>query len=227
VRVSLLLLLLLLSATASAQPCAPLCIRPAVQTLPAVVTPVVERVRYVDEAQVLVFVPTFTVSYQPPLPYPPGIGGQLPGGYGAAPPPQVQQAPPVGLADCLAAIKQLNARLDGIEQRLGGVSPLPQRFPIPPADPTPPGPPVPAKSRASIIRAKCAQCHTAGKLQEDTTFVMVDDKGGIVTLAPEQEIKVGRKCYSGEMPPKTNKLGIAPLTDEETKYMLFPEGGVK
>lgn len=214
--------LLCIASVAVCQPCGTrfVCPTPIVST--PYVAPTVERIRYVDDAQVLVFVPTFTVSYQPPLPYPPGIGGQLQGGYGAAVAPQVQAQNTQGFQECLAAITKISARLDAIEVRMGGGSAPRGGLAIPPADPTPTDGLARTETRATIIKTSCAACHTAGKLDPETKFVLVDEQGKLATLTAEQEVKVYRQVYSAEMPPKGNKKGIAPLTDEQVKKLIFP-----
>lgn len=226
-RVTVVLALLVVCGAAAAQPCGTRIVCPTPYVAPTIVSPVVERVRYVDDAQVVVFVPTFTVSYQNHLPYPPGIGGSVPAGYGVTPPAPLQQASGAGFAECLVEIKKISARLDNLEARMAGAGPTPRRAEIPPADQTPPQPAAKLETRNTIIRTSCAVCHTQGKLDKDAELVMVDDKGGIVKLTAEQEIEVTRRVYAAEMPPPKNKKGVLALTDEQVKKMIFPEGGVK
>jgi hypothetical protein len=190
---------------------------------PAVYSPPVYQKEYVhvEPAQVLVFVPTFTVGYNPPA--------AAPAATAAAPVPAPVQAvaPPAKseLGEVMALLKTMNARLDRLEQQ-----PLPPSKPprevLPPSEDSA-APPAAGKfglnkTRLGVITQKCAACHTAGKLDDRTTLVLLDAKGKLAPLSQTQELRLIRQTSLGKMPPAGNKFRIGPLDDED--YILLASG---
>ena len=190
--------------------------------------PYVEKVKVV-EVFTPVFVPTFSVSYTAPVAAPPAAASVA--APAAAAPSPVAATPPNDLAAVLAELRRISGRLDRLEAGQGGVS-GPDRGGYPPpqgnAGPQADAGPRPAKTRLAVLRASCAACHTAGRLDKDTTLVLLDTQGVEVALSPSQEVQLLRRCYAGTMPPRSNKKGIQPLTDEDFAALASgSKGGVR
>ncbi len=128
----------------------------------------------------------------------------------------------------MAELRKIGSRLDALEKM-----PRPQ-----PAQPTVPSPGDPfnpvmppatealktGTGAAEIFAAKCAQCHTSGKLNPDTSFALLDAAGKVLPLSDQQGKRVLTKTYGGKMPPRDSK--IPPLTDEEVASIVaFIEKG--
>jgi mono/diheme cytochrome c family protein len=167
-----------------------------------------------------VFVPTFTVGYQPPAPFPgyptaaPPTASAPPSQAGAAPapPPAVTSG---GMAEVLAELRRLNGRMDAMER--GQSLPAPRA-----ATAEPPPPAVPAAPRngaaLALFNAKCAACHKAGNESKGKGFIMLDASGNFVpSLTTAQWERMGAKMTFGKMPPKDS--GIT-LSDEEGTAMM-------
>ncbi len=128
-------------------------------------------------------------------------------------------------ADILGEIRRLNVRIDQLTAlaKAAPVVVIPGKEGVPPVvvPPTVVVPPVrkPAEANGavglSIMVAKCAACHQAGKLLPDQKFTLIDVKGNLVSLTDKQKLNVLHKTFTGQMPPPNNVHGIPPLTDAE------------
>ncbi len=171
------------------------------------------RTRQVEIVNVAQINPAYTSTYSPE-------------GYDA-----------VTQADILGEIRRLNVRIDQL-QALARLAPAtgPSAPVVIPGATTPGGvvPPiiVPGKEAVvprmppasgphngavglSVMVAKCAACHQAGKLLPDQRFTLLDVKGNLVALTDKQKLNILKKTYTGMMPPPNNIHGIPPLTDAE------------
>lgn len=207
----------------------PIVYQGAAVVTPYVATPYVPPVKYVEkvvpvEVFTPVFVPTFAVSYVPP---PPPTAAQ---GVQAAPAvPAASAGTGTGAYDrLLILLEQIEKRQDALEARITG-----RAAARPPSSPPPSSPrdlaktPAPREkpSRLWVLVQHCANCHTQGRLDPDTTFALLDAAGNELPLSDKQELKVRDMCYSGQMPPKDNKVGAEPLTDEEYAALVTGKRG--
>ncbi len=156
-----------------------------------------------------VFVPAYGAGYQPGF-VPPQQGVQ----------PAAAPAPQGDMALLLTEMRRLNQRLDAIEARQGGATPPGARQgpPPPQGQPTPQAQPgsVPGGVSAglTLMQVRCAVCHEKTKAAtEGGNFVMFD--GPLLVIDDRGAVKALRKSRRGEMPPRDNKLQLAPLSDEE------------
>lgn len=129
--------------------------------------------------------------------------------------PQPAPGPSADTKAILDALRALDGRLRSLEGR--GAAPVPPAAnPVPP----PPGPPpgaaaAPAGGTPRVFTAKCIQCHQRGKLDEGTTFVLLEPDGSVAPLNVRSQLMTSRKLYNFSMPPKDNKFKIPPCTDQE------------
>lgn len=158
---------------------------------------------------VALLVPSYAASYVPAPPPAPAPAVAAPG-------------PSAESRAILDALNRLNSRMDALER--GGGAPPPVRLAAPPPPPMPPA--ALAAPPASGIRAgavgtpavftnKCSQCHTKGRLDPNTDFVLLDEAGVVVPLDLRAREAMRKRLYNGTMPPKNNKLGIQPCNDED------------
>jgi hypothetical protein len=173
----------------------------------------------VAEVLTPVFVPTFTVSYNPAVAAVP-VAPVVPVAGGPVAPAAASE-----LSQVLVLLKQLDQRLNSLER--GGVAPRPQpeklKAPKNLPDEDPPGEQVNVgPSRGSLMQTRCAACHTQGKVAEGVPFALVTPDGSEIPLTPEKELKLVKYVYRGKCPPPGNKFGIKPLTDQE--YAILTMG---
>ena len=204
---------------------APSCPVRQIISAPVVVasTPVVVVKEKVVVAEVFtpVFVPTFSVSYSPPPAYP---APQNPNTSSSA------QSGPSELAQVLGELRNLGRRIDALER---GASPSPKSPPALTPSPkdgagvTPDGKQTGSKTRLGVLQAQCGQCHTAGKLDSDTTLALLDATGNEIATSAVMEVKLLRLCYAGKMPPPGNSKKVPPLDDEGFAALASGKVGVK
>lgn len=92
----------------------------------------------------------------------------------------------------------------------------------PPADP-------PEENGANLTLAKahaagkaaCASCHTAGRLNKDTTFILFVADGRLAALAPAARAKVLERLVDGTMPPAS--AGPLPAERKQDLIAYFKE----
>lgn len=124
-------------------------------------------------------------------------------GYGAA---QAQQfgAAAGGERDQLAAVlAKINDRLCAVEEKLGV---------------KPPAAPVPGPQLGGV--AKCAACHDQAVADAKGRKIVLTVGGRFKDLTGAEAMKIRRKVLTGEMPPKGNAEGVAPLTDAESAELF-------
>ena len=78
-----------------------------------------------------------------------------------------------------------------------------------------------------MIQAKCAACHTKGKLDDSTTLALLDAQGNLMPVTQVLELKILRQTSLGKMPPSGNRFRIPPLTDEDYVALATPQGAGK
>lgn len=129
-------------------------------------------------------------------------------------PPQQQQS---DMAAIMGALKQINDNMKAFDDRL---KKLEQAAPKKPVDPFEPqaqrrddrSPP----TALAVVKNKCAACHSEAKAgEEGGGFVMLDKDGALPAFSQKQRDRILAKAYKGAMPPRDNKLKIAPLSDDE------------
>lgn len=178
--------------------------------------------------QVPVFVvPTYSATFIPPAPIIVQQGSVAVGQQSVSYTQQaVTAVQPVAVAqaavaqassqpDLAAVFQAFNARLCAIEAKLTIATPPVTN----PPNGNLPGQPLAVPGIPKAFN-KCAACHEATKA--DTIggkFVMFKD-GKLSTFNDRQLRLIGSKAYSGAMPPKDNKVGVPPLTDEEVGELM-------
>lgn len=123
------------------------------------------------------------------------------------PPPQQQQS---DMAAIMSALRAIDARLQKLEQAA----------PKKPVDPFEPQAQRrddrPPPTALAVVKNKCAACHSEAKAaDEGGGFVMLDKDGALPAFSQKQRDRILAQAYKGAMPPRDNKLKIAPLSDDE------------
>lgn len=165
----------------------------------------------------LAILPTYSAQYVPPVQLQPGIPQP-----GIAQPAPAQQAPALAqqsgadMVKIMGMLEKINARLDRLEKG--------QQQQAPPVQPKQgeQGPPPKEEqvSALSIMRVKCAACHEAKTAADKGGNLVLISEDKLAELSPRQANKVVGRSYAGTMPPKDNKLSIAPLTDAEVSALV-------
>lgn len=78
----------------------------------------------------------------------------------------------------------------------------------------------PPVSLQGVLKAKCTQCHDSGIAEDKGGGFVLMDGDNLPRLTDREWRKVITHAYKGTMPPKGNKLGVAPLTDEEVGVLV-------
>jgi mono/diheme cytochrome c family protein len=199
---------------------------------------------------IIVAVPQYSVTVIPTLPVPvapvptapaPYTGPQQPSapaspGPTAGPAPAGQSPEVAALQAELARVRQ---QLEDCQKQLAAPKPVPAPAPVPapvapipgPAQAQPPATPIPTGTPATkasaapaphlaLFAAKCAACHDAKvSVEKGGQFTLLTD-GRLAQLDGKALARIAGKVYTGRMPPKDNKAGIAPLTDEEVSVVM-------
>lgn len=203
-------------------------VEPVVIKKAAVVEKVVEKIvpffpRYVAIWPILEF-PTYGTQAVPGYQFEDGPG-HLP--TPAFPPRQPAPQNPPGAApqsggelrQILELLQKQDARLRVLEEKIlktpagakkDKVEEEPSNAPLPDVN--------------AVLTNKCAGCHKEGNEQHGAKFVLLTKDGKIVDLTNDQLLGMSERVYAGTMPPadnpRTNELGIKPLTNSEAGAIM-------
>lgn len=176
-----------------------------------VVTPIVAVAPIaVPVVAVAAVIPTYGAAYVPP-----------PATTAVAATPSVAPAPVAPAQDpCEKRLEAILKRLESLERGTKPAAPA-----MPRADEKPeqvPAPKADANKQPAFLAAKCASCHTEGKLNAGTSFVLLATTGKVKDLDARQQLNILKRINrapgaKGAMPPADS--GHAALTDEEAGEM--------